>query len=254
MSVHVSSWVWKHSKAKGTQLLVLLSLADMANDDGACWPSIRMICERCRVSERAVQENLRAAESIGELEIRKQQGKYGTNVFQFTAFRGAPNAPLASRGEPERISGVRHPAPKTSLEPSKETTTKSASRSSPNGTHVVVDFSLASSGDSDEEIFDKHVQEFGPFNAIQRQEIEGWLKHDRDYVLRQAEIVRSKPRNSAAAAYLSALRDDWQPRKKIEKVVKQKKVKEPKDGAPAEPLADPQAVLVGLLGLKESIR
>jgi hypothetical protein len=44
-----------------------------------------------------------------------------------------------------------------------------------------------------------------------------------DYVLRQAEIVRSEPRNNAAKAFLAALLDDWQPRKVIAKPKREKR-------------------------------
>ena len=142
MSVHVSSWVWKHSKADGTQLLVMLALADMCNDSGQCWPGIESIADRCRISGRAVQKNLRQAETDGELLILKQPGRYDTNRYQFTEFRGELNAPLTSRGEREGSSGVNGSAfrgertcnsgvnggsPKSSEENVKETTTTSGS-------------------------------------------------------------------------------------------------------------------------------
>src|SRR3954447_13878277 len=86
MSVHVSSWVWKHSKAKDHQLLVLLALADMANDEGKCWPSIRTICQRCRISERSARGAVSQASANGELKILAQEGPNWVNVYQFTAF------------------------------------------------------------------------------------------------------------------------------------------------------------------------
>src|SRR5690348_8804593 len=90
MSVHVSSWVWKHSKAKDHQLLVLLSLADMANDEGKCWPSMRTICERCRISERSAQGAVKQSALDGELKILAQEGPNWVNVYQFTAFADTP--------------------------------------------------------------------------------------------------------------------------------------------------------------------
>lgn len=38
-----------------TAKAVLVSLADNANDEGVCWPSVALICERTCLSERAVQ-------------------------------------------------------------------------------------------------------------------------------------------------------------------------------------------------------
>src|SRR5438067_1103583 len=131
MSVHVSSWVWKHSRAKGSNRLVLLALADMANDEGKCWPSIRTLSARCLISERGVQDKIREAEQDGELNILPQEGPNGVNVYQFTAFlaTGAKPAPPPVQSlhppgaEPRKNRGAKF-APKTSEEePSIETTT-----------------------------------------------------------------------------------------------------------------------------------
>jgi hypothetical protein len=39
MSIKVMSQVWEHSTRKGTRLLLLLALADFANDEGICYPA-----------------------------------------------------------------------------------------------------------------------------------------------------------------------------------------------------------------------
>jgi len=40
MSAKMTSIVWEHSKATGAHRLVMLALADLANDDGWCDPRI----------------------------------------------------------------------------------------------------------------------------------------------------------------------------------------------------------------------
>jgi len=52
---------------------------------------------------------------------------------------------------------------------------------------------------------------------VQRKTIADWIDKDCGYVIRQAEIVRSEPRDNVAKAFMAALRDDWQPRKAIRK-------------------------------------
>lgn len=52
MSIKIMTLVWDKSPLKGTELLILLALADMANDDGVCWPSYDTIAQRARVSRR----------------------------------------------------------------------------------------------------------------------------------------------------------------------------------------------------------
>jgi len=72
MSTHVTSPCWKQSSAKGSTRLVLLSLADQANDDGWCWPSVAAIAKRCAISERSVQDHLnRLCDAGGLLEVER---------------------------------------------------------------------------------------------------------------------------------------------------------------------------------------
>jgi hypothetical protein len=37
---------------------VLLALADSANDDGYCWPSVRYLSKKCNMGERSIQKFL----------------------------------------------------------------------------------------------------------------------------------------------------------------------------------------------------
>lgn len=58
MSTIVMSKVWPLQMPQAAKS-VLVSLADNANDEGACWPSIATICMRTCLSERAVQNALK---------------------------------------------------------------------------------------------------------------------------------------------------------------------------------------------------
>lgn len=59
MSINLMSAVWK-MPIPSTPKLVLLSLADQVNDEGAgvCWPSQPQIAKRCSLSDRAVRDQL----------------------------------------------------------------------------------------------------------------------------------------------------------------------------------------------------
>lgn len=49
MSVKVSSWVWGlESLTDNAPLLVLLALADAANDEGYCWHNQKTLCKKSR--------------------------------------------------------------------------------------------------------------------------------------------------------------------------------------------------------------
>lgn len=64
MSIHLMTLAWR-SGAKTGQKMVLLALADNANDQYECYPSIRMIAHKCSMSERAVQGHIADMEEAG---------------------------------------------------------------------------------------------------------------------------------------------------------------------------------------------
>jgi AraC-like DNA-binding protein len=57
MSIRAMNWAWEQVLAP-TPKLILMALADCANDFDECWPSIRLIAKKCCVSERTVQRIL----------------------------------------------------------------------------------------------------------------------------------------------------------------------------------------------------
>lgn len=69
MSIKVMTWVWEESTAKGSELLLLLALADNAADDGYCWPKIETLARKIRMSERAVMRITKTLESSGDVVV-----------------------------------------------------------------------------------------------------------------------------------------------------------------------------------------
>ncbi len=125
MSVHVMSWVLKHSEETLGRRLVLLVLADHAKEDGTeAWPSVQTIVEQARISERQVQYALRRLEEAGAItkngRHRGQNQRYGTNVYSVN-MKGAISAPLDEpKGAIYDIQRVPYSAPEPSLlQPSK---------------------------------------------------------------------------------------------------------------------------------------
>lgn len=72
--------------------MVLLKLADQANDDGFCWPSYQTIAEACQVSRRTVIRHIKSLEADGFLTITKTYDKANkknfSNKYQLTLDRG----------------------------------------------------------------------------------------------------------------------------------------------------------------------
>lgn len=75
MSVECMTRVWKSSKHKGSQLLLLLAIADHAGDEGFAWPGIPSLAKKTRMSERHTMRMLDELEHSGELLISKSGGK-----------------------------------------------------------------------------------------------------------------------------------------------------------------------------------
>ena len=76
MSVETSNRVWKQSGKGGTQLLLLLAMADWSDDWGYCHPSIEQMAIKCRQTERNILNLIADLEKSNELR-RLARGKGG---------------------------------------------------------------------------------------------------------------------------------------------------------------------------------
>lgn len=78
MSVTVLRRVIENSSATGGARLLLLVLAEHADDNGKCWPSVGTLARECRCSKRYVTANLRALESSGDITTEQKTGNRST--------------------------------------------------------------------------------------------------------------------------------------------------------------------------------
>lgn len=84
MSIKVTNWVWARSESRNGARLVLLALADRADDDGLCWPSIDDLMARTKLTRRAVQKGVTALVEGGELEVENGGGRHRSNRYRIT--------------------------------------------------------------------------------------------------------------------------------------------------------------------------
>lgn len=80
--------VWENSNTKGSERLVLLALADQANDDGYCWPSFETIAKRANISRRFVIKIMNNLQEKGLIE-RKRRNSNG--LFTSSLYRVVVN-------------------------------------------------------------------------------------------------------------------------------------------------------------------
>jgi DnaD/phage-associated family protein len=135
MSIEVMTRVWANSKQKGSALLLMVSIADYANEKGVAYPSIETLARKVRMSERNVQLLLRKLEEAGELDIKANAGPAGCNLYRIVldeddARKGGekispppvktlhPGGEIQREGgEIQRAEGVKASSPDPSLDP-----------------------------------------------------------------------------------------------------------------------------------------
>ncbi len=85
VSIRVMARVWEHSQSSGGQLLVLLAIADFADDHGKAWPSVSTLAKKARISERHTQKVIKQLKDMGELVAdQRPSGHWGTNLYRIT--------------------------------------------------------------------------------------------------------------------------------------------------------------------------
>lgn len=103
--------------------LVLIKLADNANDNGECWPSYQHVADQCEVSRSTVKSHIRALEEMGLLkrEFRRKGELNQSNVFYLTLDNAQQIQP-ESGGAGADLGGGAGDAPRTyhSFEPVNE--------------------------------------------------------------------------------------------------------------------------------------
>lgn len=139
MSIKIMSAVWELDGIDGTECLVLLALADHADDEGRCYPSISRLAKRTKLSDRGVQKVLSRLIEKGFVRVVPCAGQSGANVYFVTATPEpcSPPEPRSPRTEfttppnhVRRTPEPRSPKPSlTTIEPSENTRVRNALRS-----------------------------------------------------------------------------------------------------------------------------
>jgi hypothetical protein len=90
MSIKVSTEVWLGSRNKSGNLLVLLALADHADDQGIAWPGVPLLARKARLSERHTRRCLNQLVASGELKILPNQARSGRALYKIRLDQLAP--------------------------------------------------------------------------------------------------------------------------------------------------------------------
>ena len=81
MSVRTMARVWDLSQHSGSDLLMLLAIADFSDDNGNAYPAVPTLAEKCRMSPRNANLILANLKKSGELIVKQNEGPKGTNRY-----------------------------------------------------------------------------------------------------------------------------------------------------------------------------
>lgn len=96
MSIYPLMRVWEHSQQRGTALLVLLAMADRADELGVVWAGTHWLATRARVNRRQIIRTVHYLETQGELIVMRSRKPNGqTIVNHYIIATGASDELLA---------------------------------------------------------------------------------------------------------------------------------------------------------------
>ena len=140
MSVRALNWAFEQH-VNPAEKVILLAIADMANDENQAWPSNAYLMRRTGLSERTIRNHMRMLEHLDLLttEVRKREnGSQTSNLYTLAVDPPAYSAPPG---------GKLLPPQEPSLEP--DLTKTSQSQSPP----------IAESGSTDSEVIEVTVMQ-----------------------------------------------------------------------------------------------
>lgn len=106
MSIAAMSHVWQYAPVKGSQLLVLLAIADSARDpDWVAWPSVRTLMAKTRMGERGIRYILRDLEAARCIATEIEGSRAGTNLYRVLPMMGQTLPPPDDEGHDDAPYG-----------------------------------------------------------------------------------------------------------------------------------------------------
>lgn len=111
------SMVWDRSVQTGSDLLMLLALADYSDDEGNSYPSVAALARKCRMKPRNANYILSALQASGELRVLKNEGPRGTNRFRIMLDRLGAQSPLQASAPLQAVAPMQSAAPLQRIAP-----------------------------------------------------------------------------------------------------------------------------------------
>jgi hypothetical protein len=111
MSIAAMNWAWRQD-VPSTPKLVLLALADAADDEGRCWPSVATLSIKASASTRTVRRAIQLLidHSMITVEPRyRHDGSCSSNTYRLTMQGGDKLSPAPDRADRDPGHGCQGP-------------------------------------------------------------------------------------------------------------------------------------------------
>lgn len=115
MSIKIMSKVWDIDLGNPIRKLVMLKLADNANDHGVCWPSMSKIADQCNCSVRSVGRHIDDMASEGIITIKKEVGRHNTYVIQTSVIESLVTESCVANDRESCLPMTESPQPMTEM-------------------------------------------------------------------------------------------------------------------------------------------
>lgn len=116
MSIEALNWALGHMQRddiESSTAFVLMILANRADPEGVCWPSVKYICARTKLADSTVRSACKRIRDLGLLEIEQQErgdGGKGTNRYKLCITTPPPPAiggtPPPATGDGPRLQSA----------------------------------------------------------------------------------------------------------------------------------------------------
>lgn len=243
MSIAAINWAWSQQAPTSTAKLVLVALADHANAEGECWPSMGSVASLAQCSTRQVSRCVDALEDAGLLTRKRRRltaGKLGGYVYKLTLTTGHTRPldtdvqlPPASTGHLRQVVTDDHRTP--------EAPTTGHPRPQPPDTHVRTE-PPKSNRQGTTKLFERFWQAYPKRDGIRsgkKQALDQWKKladADRDLAMIAVEHYRVAAEDPSV---FCPVRDAWRwLRDRLFEDWQERAVGQPRDGpkGPTRPL------------------
>lgn len=127
MSFTAMAWASKQKTKSSSQKLVLLMLANYADDQDKCWPSKQTLADMCCMSKSGICKTITQLESAGFLVIEKREGTSSIIRLNAGVYRKDMGCPHNGQGvSTKETGGVHRVDTNLSMNQSEETITETS--------------------------------------------------------------------------------------------------------------------------------